>query len=107
MKHLYKPLLILCMSILLIPVMAQDAEVTPVVEDIVPETTPAVIPEGGFEVGNDLTFESLLALEIEGSEITFEQQLANGNNYSQYIASYVSEGNKIFGLLTVPFGIAP
>lgn len=60
-----------------------------------------------FEVGNDLTIEALRDLEIEGSEITFEQQLANGFNYSQYLASYISEGNKIYGLLTVPFGDVP
>lgn len=31
-----------------------------------------------------------------------EQELAQGANYKQYIASYTSEGNKIYGLLTVP-----
>ncbi len=60
-----------------------------------------------FEVGNDLTIDALRAMDIQGSEITFEQQLANGTNYSQYIASYVSEGNKIYGLLTVPMGDVP
>lgn len=71
---------------------AQDAEVT---------------EEPEFELGLDLTIDYLRELEIEGSEIIFEQQLANGSNYSQYIASYLSEGLRIRGLLTVPFGIAP
>jgi dipeptidyl aminopeptidase/acylaminoacyl peptidase len=31
-----------------------------------------------------------------------EQELPNGSNYKQYIASYQSQGNKIYGLLTVP-----
>jgi len=63
--------------------------------------------EPEMELGLDLTIEYLRELEIEGSEIIFEQQLANGSNYSQYIASYLSEGLRIRGLMTVPFGIAP
>lgn len=42
-----------------------------------------------------------------GSELTIEQTLVNGTNYRQYIASYTSEGLKIYGLLTVPIGISP
>lgn len=60
-----------------------------------------------FEIGRDLTIAALLELEIEGSDITFEQQLANGFNYYQYIVSYISEGNRIYGLLTIPFGEVP
>lgn len=60
-----------------------------------------------FELGNDLTIAALLELEIEGSEITFEERLADGANYTRYIASYISEGNRIYGLLTVPFGEVP
>ena len=60
-----------------------------------------------FEVGDDLTIPALLEREIEGSEITFERTLANGFNYYQHIVSYISEGNKIYGLLTIPFGNVP
>ena len=60
-----------------------------------------------FTVGNELTIAALLAAQIEGSPITIEQQLDNGANYARYIASYISEGNKIYGLLTVPFGDPP
>lgn len=31
-----------------------------------------------------------------------EEELSNGSNYKQYIVSYQSDGNKIYGLLTVP-----
>ena len=47
------------------------------------------------------------AKEIVGSDIIIEEVLANGANYAQYIASYLSEGNKIYGLLTVPLGDVP
>jgi len=42
-----------------------------------------------------------------GSDIVIEQTLEPGVNYSRYIASYQSEGLKIFALLTVPFGEKP
>jgi uncharacterized protein len=60
-----------------------------------------------FPVGNELTIAALIQRQIDGSAITIEQQLDNGANYARYIASYISEGNKIYGLLTVPFGDPP
>jgi dipeptidyl aminopeptidase/acylaminoacyl peptidase len=58
-------------------------------------------------VGIDLTIAFLQELNIEGSDIIIEQALTNGANYARYIASYTSEGNKIYGLLTIPFGDVP
>ncbi len=75
-----------------------------------PSSTASPTPtetEVSFEVGREITIDYLRSLEITGSEITFEQQLANGANYYQYIASYLSEGNRIYGLLTIPFGEPP
>ena len=42
-----------------------------------------------------------------GSNITIEETLAPEGNYNQYIASYRSDGLKIYGLLTVPQGDSP
>ncbi|MBI3485548.1 alpha/beta fold hydrolase [Candidatus Daviesbacteria bacterium] len=42
-----------------------------------------------------------------GSSLKIEQTLADGSNYHQYIASYLSDGLKIYGLLTVPLGDKP
>jgi dipeptidyl aminopeptidase/acylaminoacyl peptidase len=42
-----------------------------------------------------------------GSEITIEAELERGANYSRYYASYLSDGLKIYGLLTVPDGDPP
>jgi uncharacterized protein len=42
-----------------------------------------------------------------GSDLVIEQTLAPGVNYRQYIASYQSDGLKIYGLLTVPNGQKP
>jgi dipeptidyl aminopeptidase/acylaminoacyl peptidase len=42
-----------------------------------------------------------------GSEITIEETLEPGDNYDRYLASYLSEGFKIYALLTVPHGEKP
>jgi uncharacterized protein len=75
-----------------------------------PTSTISTIPTAtgdAFEIGREITIEYLRNIEITGSEITFESELAPGPNYYQYLASYFSEGNKIYGLLTIPFGETP
>ena len=42
-----------------------------------------------------------------GSEVTIEETLEPEANYERYVASYQSEGNTIFALLTVPQGDPP
>jgi fermentation-respiration switch protein FrsA (DUF1100 family) len=63
--------------------------------------------EVAFEVGREITLEYLRSLEITGSEITIEEKLADRPSYHRYLASYISEGSRIYGLLTVPFGEPP
>ena len=66
---------------------------------ITPTSTITLTPtptEIVFEVGKELTIEYLREQEFTGSEITFEQKLADRSNYYQYLASYISEGNKIY-----------
>lgn len=54
-----------------------------------------------------LMIEVMRQASYPGSELTFEQTLEPGPNYDQYIVSYQSEGNKIYALLTVPWGQKP
>ncbi|HZQ08333.1 MAG TPA: alpha/beta fold hydrolase, partial [Anaerolineae bacterium] len=54
-----------------------------------------------------LTIQYLRERTFPGSELKIEQTLTPGANYSRYIASYLSEGFKIYGLLTVPKGTKP
>lgn len=54
-----------------------------------------------------LSIEALRQGEYPGSEIIIEQTLNPGTNYQRFIASYKSEGLKIYGLLTVPDGVPP
>jgi dipeptidyl aminopeptidase/acylaminoacyl peptidase len=67
-------------------------------------TTPTPTP---FAIGRELTIEFLRDLEISASEITFEDKLTDRSNYHQHLVSYLSEGNKIYGLLAIPFGDPP
>lgn len=54
-----------------------------------------------------LTIDYLKSEDFSGSDIVIEQTLDSGSNYNRYIASYKSEGLKIYGLLTVPTGEKP
>ncbi len=69
-----------------------------------PSSTPIPAPtEIVFEIGQELTIKYLRELEINGSEIVFHERLSPGYNYARHLVSYISEGNKIYGLLTIPF----
>ena len=63
--------------------------------------------DSGFEVGNDLTIAALRARRSRVARSPLSSSWPNGAGYAQYIVSYISEGNKIYGLLTVPFGDPP
>lgn len=54
-----------------------------------------------------LTIAAMRQRTYPGSLPVIEEQLTNGSNYSRAIASYQSEGLKIYALLTVPTGEAP
>lgn len=54
-----------------------------------------------------LTINSMRQREYLGSDIVIEQTLTRGGNYSRYIASYQSDGLKIFALMTIPDGEKP
>src|SRR3982074_2914540 len=45
--------------------------------------------------------------DYPGSDLVIERTLAPGSNYQQYVASYQSDGLKIFALLTIPNGAKP
>lgn len=54
-----------------------------------------------------LTIPYLQSQDFTGSQITIEQDLGSNGVYNSYIASYQSEGLKIYGLLTKPVGLNP
>lgn len=70
---------------------------------ITPTTTATPIPAAD----HPLVIENMRARSYPGSEIVIEQTLAPGVNYARYVASHLSDGLKIYGLLTVPSGEKP
>lgn len=54
-----------------------------------------------------LTIAALRLRAYPGSELKIEETLQPGFNYDRYIASYLSDGLKIYALLTVPRGSRP
>ncbi|HHY58469.1 MAG TPA: alpha/beta fold hydrolase [Chloroflexi bacterium] len=99
---------------LCIPGVGQSS--TPAAPTVSPSTTatPASSPEneGGLVVaepfdGEALTIDYLRRQTYPDQQLVIEETLASGANYNRYIASYLSEGLRINGLLTVPQGPAP
>ena len=69
--------------------------------------TPTAVPTATPKPPHPLSVEAMRSRDYPGSDITIEQTLAPGVNYAQYLASYKSDGLKIFALLTVPNGAKP
>ena len=84
---------------------------TPVVADTTAEpsasattgATPTIMPTPL----DPLSIEAMRQRDYPGSEITIEERLQPGAEYDRYIVSYLSEGYKIYALLTVPWGEQP
>ncbi|MCP4166062.1 MAG: S9 family peptidase [Chloroflexi bacterium] len=64
--------------------------------------TPTPIPTATPTPPHELSIQYLRQQEYPGEGLTIERELEPGTNYSRYIASYLSEGNKNFALITVP-----
>jgi dipeptidyl aminopeptidase/acylaminoacyl peptidase len=65
---------------------------------IIPSATPIV---------NPMAIETLRQGTYPGSDIVTVNELERGSNYRRYYAYYLSEGLKIYGLLTIPDGEMP
>lgn len=72
-----------------------------------PTATPTPRPTIDPDAPNPLEIEVMREQEYPGSDIVVEQTLAPGVNYQRYYVSYLSEGNKIYALMTVPNGVIP
>jgi uncharacterized protein len=56
---------------------------------------------------NPLAIQALRTRDYPGSKITIEETLSSATSYNRYIASYRSDGLKIYALLLVPKGAIP
>ena len=92
---------------------AADTSLSPAVTPV-PASTPAAAAEtegAWIEAepfdGEALTIAYLRTQRYPDQQLLLMQELAPGTNYDRYIASYLSEGLRIEGLLTVPQGTPP
>jgi uncharacterized protein len=71
--------------------------------------TPTATPTPTFPSHDPypLQIEVMRQQTYPGSDITIEQTLDPGTNYSRYVVSYRSDGYKIYALMTVPTGKKP
>ncbi len=101
--------LILGILILLVVAVVLFTQKDSFLHTITQKTVDTVQNAGGEIVGqvHPLSIESMRKVEYPGSDLIIEEELERGSNYSRYVASYISEGNKIFGLLTIPDGTKP
>lgn len=66
------------------------------------ENVPATIQPELAKYVSPISINYLRSLEIDSEPPVIEEELVDGSNYKRYLASYQSEGNKIYGLLMVP-----
>jgi dipeptidyl aminopeptidase/acylaminoacyl peptidase len=71
------------------------------------EPSTSRLPLSGESTYLPLSIDALRTGSFPGSDFVIEETLSKGSNYSRYIVSYLSEGLKIYGLLTIPSGKKP
>lgn len=71
------------------------------------ESSPALIPVNAGNPPDALSIEALRQRTYTGSDFVFEQTLDPGSNYNRYVVSYLSDGLKIYAMLTVPWEPKP
>src|SRR6266496_962344 len=70
-------------------------------------TSLQVIPPSGATISEPIQIDALRGRDYPGSDITIESVLDPGVNYSRYYVSYLSDGLKIYALMTIPNGPKP
>ena len=97
-----------------VPPTVQEATWTPSPPPDTPTYTPSptasltpTATQSPTPTPHPMTIQSLRQREYPGSDIVIEATLERGVNYSRYYAYYLSEGLRIYGLLTVPDGETP
>ncbi|HJQ13250.1 MAG TPA: alpha/beta fold hydrolase [Anaerolineales bacterium] len=73
----------------------------------VPTNTAIPLPTATSVPTHPLQIDAMRAQQYPGSDIVIEEVLDPGVNYSRYYVSYLSEGLKIYALMTVPDGEKP
>ncbi|MDR3574545.1 MAG: prolyl oligopeptidase family serine peptidase [Anaerolineaceae bacterium] len=71
------------------------------------ETPPTETTVPATAIPNPMSIEAARLRTYPGSDIVIEKEFTAAANYHRYYASYLSDGLKIYGLLTIPDGPMP
>ncbi|HQU35747.1 MAG TPA: alpha/beta fold hydrolase [Anaerolineales bacterium] len=72
-----------------------------------PPTSTFTASPTATHIPHPLSIDAMRARDYPGSDVVIETTLDPGVNYSRFIVSYLSEGLKIYALMTVPTGEKP
>lgn len=103
MKKLFILILIAIGIFLAIIVFTKSSMIKSLPKKIIINTNNKVIDS----ISSPISIDYLRSLNIVSEKVKIEEELADGSNYKRYIASFLSEGNKVYGLLTVPIDKEP
>src|SRR5436309_2728086 len=92
---------------LVVLVLAACSGAESAVSVLAPAATPRTTVLPADQTLNPLAIDAMRQRDYPGSDLVVEQTLPPGSNYRRYVASFRSDGLKIFGLLTVPNGRKP
>jgi dipeptidyl aminopeptidase/acylaminoacyl peptidase len=87
---------------------AANLPVAPLVNSSASNTVLQIIPAANVtSASNPLQIDAMRGRDYPGSDIVVEQVLEPGGNYNRYYVSYLSDGLKIYALMTIPNGQKP
>ena len=72
-----------------------------------PDTPTATVTATPTPTPHPMQIAAMRSMEYPGSDLVIEETLDPGSNYERYYVHYLSEGLKIYALLTVPRGEMP
>jgi uncharacterized protein len=110
----FKRTLVLSIGLTILLAGCFSGSTAPILVTPIPTTNapPSIATESDPPAGPDLalanvplhplSIETLRTGTFTGSDFVFEQTLEPGFNYNRYVVSYLSEGLKIYALLTIP-----
>lgn len=95
--------------VVVLPTVKPSETLDPPIPTALPTALPTPTPSFPIysESPHPLQIEEMRKKVYEGSEITIEETLPEKDTYRRYIASYLSDGYKVYAFFTIPKGLKP
>ena len=100
----YIPILVIILVVMVLIGISRTQSVS----NVVPRLSITKSDQGKeIEITHPLQIEEMRERDYPGSDVVIQEKLPDGNGFERYIASYISDGNSINGLLAIPKGEPP